>query len=126
MRHTIFLTPADRAAIDNEVCELLPHAPLWLAVDEHDHPLGFMLMEESHVDGLFVDPPQHGKGIGRALIDHALRQLSVITADVNEQNSQAIGFYQRMGFQCIGRSQTDDRRAYPLIHLRKCLGADQE
>lgn len=31
-----------------------------------------------------------------------------LTADVNEQNSQAVGFYERLGFVRIGRSSTDE------------------
>lgn len=41
-----FLTPEDRLAIDEMVCGFLPHAPLWLAVDEHDDPLAFMLIDD--------------------------------------------------------------------------------
>jgi len=41
------------------------------------------------------------------------------TTDVNEQNSQAVGFYGKMGFKRTGRSPVDDQgRPYPLIHLR--------
>src|SRR2546427_9469119 len=33
-----FLSPDDRKAIDAEVVEFLPHAPVTVAVDEHDQP----------------------------------------------------------------------------------------
>lgn len=39
-----FLSPQDRAEIDEMVCGFLPNAPLWFAVDEQDHPLAFMLL----------------------------------------------------------------------------------
>ena len=39
--------------------------------------------------------------------------------NVNEQNLQAIGIYERLGFERCGRSAIDGQgRAYPLIHLR--------
>ena len=45
--------------------------------------------------------------------------LGAITTSVNEQNGQAVGFYERMGFVPVGRSERDDQgRPYPLIHLR--------
>jgi putative acetyltransferase len=37
---------------------------------------------------------------------------------VNEQNAQAVGFYEHLGFQRTGRSDKDSQgRPYPLIHL---------
>jgi len=42
-----------------------------------------------------------------------------LSTDVNVQNSQAVGFYERMGFVEIERSEVDSQgRPYPLIHLR--------
>lgn len=62
-----------------------------------------------------VDPAYHGQRVGRRLVEHGL----ALTTDVNEQNPQALGFYQRLGFQPSGRSERDGQgRAYPLIHLR--------
>lgn len=114
-----FLTPADRAAIDEEVQRFLPSAPLWLAVDNDDLPVGFMLLDGSHMEALFIDPAYHGQGVGRQLVEHGLRLSPALTTDVNEQNPQALGFYQRLGFQPSGRSERDGQgRAYPLIHLR--------
>ncbi|TWB34743.1 putative acetyltransferase [Nitrospirillum viridazoti] len=114
-----FLTPADRAAIDAEVADFLPTAPLWLAVDAADRPIGFMLLNGAHMEALFVDPSHRGTGVGRRLVAHALTLHPVLTTDVNEQNGQAVGFYERLGFHPTGRSALDGQgRSYPLIHLR--------
>lgn len=114
-----FLTPADRAAIEAEVRGFLPAAPLWLAVDENDRPIAFMLLDGSSMEALFIDPSWRGKGVGKSLVDHAIALHGGITTEVNEQNDQAVGFYRRMGFVPTGRSERDGQgRAYPLIHLR--------
>ncbi|HBG89101.1 MAG TPA: acetyltransferase [Stenotrophomonas sp.] len=114
-----FLSAEDRRAIDTEVVGFLPQAPLLLAVDAEDRPLGFMLLDCSHMEALFIDPEVHGQGIGRQLVEHALAQHSTLTTDVNAQNAQALGFYLRMGFVETGRSEVDSQgRPYPLIHLR--------
>lgn len=115
-----FLDPADRIAIGDEVAAFLPHAPLWVAADPaDDRPLGFMLLDAAHMEALFIDPDWRGRGIGRALVAHALSLRSAITTDVNAQNVQAVGFYERQGFVPTGRSETDGQgRPYPLIHLR--------
>lgn len=113
-----FLSIEDRIAIDKEVCGFLPQAPLWLVVDQDDHPLAFMLIDGGHMEALFVDPAFHGQGIGAALVRHGLTLHPYMTTDVNEQNDQAIGFYERMAFSRTGRSPLDGQgRPYPLIHL---------
>lgn len=113
-----FLSSEDRLAIDEEVCGFLPQAALWLAVDRDDRPLGFMLIESGHMEALFADPANHGIGIGAGLVRHGLTLHPAMTTDVNEQNVQAIGFYERMGFYRTGRSPVDGQgRPYPLIHL---------
>ena len=114
-----FLSAEDRAAIEAEVRGFLPSAPLWLAVDGADRPVGFMLLDGTSMEALFIDPAHRGAGVGRALVAHALDRHPVLTTDVNEQNGQAVGFYERLGFVPTGRSERDGQgRAYPLIHLR--------
>ncbi len=114
-----FLSAEDRKAIDDEVCGFLPHAPMTVAVDEDDKPCGFMLIDGTHMEALFIDPDARGCGIGRQLLQHGLSLHGALTTDVNVQNAQAVGFYQRMGFVETGRSEKDSQgRPYPLIHLR--------
>ncbi len=114
-----FLSDEDRkffAAIVRD--QYLPAMPFTVAVDEEDRPVAFLGMTEAKIDSLFVAPDRHGEGIGRRLIEHARQQHGALTVDVNEQNDGAVGFYERMGFRRIGRSETDDSgRPYPLLHL---------
>jgi putative acetyltransferase len=53
------------------------------------------------------------------LIRHAVDELHATELHVNEQNDQALGFYLRMGFEVIGRSDLDGMgKPYPLLHMR--------
>lgn len=114
-----FLTRDDRIAIDREVRDFLPQMPLWLAVDESDRAVAFMGLTDATMEALFVHPAHRGKGIGRALVHHALALQPVLTTSVNAQNKQAIGFYENLKFVQVGRSETDEQgRSYPLLHLR--------
>lgn len=116
-----FLSSADREAIESDLRDFLPDAPLWVAVTSQDQPIAFMLLSEHHLEALFVDPDARGSGVGRFLVSHALTLIPKLTTDVNEQNHQAVGFYKRLGFDVTGRSPTDDRgRPYPLLHLSYC------
>jgi putative acetyltransferase len=115
-----FLSPEDRQEIEAMVAGFLPRAPLWVAVDDADRATGFMLLDDGHMEALFIDPAHRGAGIGRALVEHGLRLQPDLSTDVNAQNEQAVGFYLRLGFRATGRSETDDQgRPYPLIHLRR-------
>jgi putative acetyltransferase len=118
-----FLSPQDRRAIDAEVVAFLPGAPLDLAVDENNRVTGFMLLDGGHMEALFIDPDHRGRGIGRSLVEEAIRRHPHLSTDVNEQNIQAVGFYERLGFERHGRSALDGQgRPYPLIHLRYAAG----
>ncbi len=98
--------------------EMLPSGSFWVAVDEADRPLAFLELQGPKVEALFVDPLHHGRGIGRALMEHARGLSSVLELDANEE-SGAVGFYRGLGFREVGRSPTDGLgRPYPLIHMR--------
>ena len=116
-----FLSPEHRAEIDGIVAkQFLPNADLWLATDDGDRPMGFMVMDGSQIEALFVDPAVHGNGYGSLLVDHAQSLAPALTVDANEQAINALAFYLSRGFRVIGRSPTDDQgRPYPLVHLAR-------
>ena len=68
---------------------------------------------------LFIHPVSRGEGIGKALTEFAIHELHANSVDVNEQNKQAIGFYNHLGFVETGRSETDGLgKPFPLIHMQ--------
>ena len=67
---------------------------------------------------LFVAPGARGKGFGRQLVNYVTRHCGVRRVDVNEQNPQAAGFYERMGFRTAGRDAgRPPGRPYPILHM---------
>ncbi len=82
--------------------------------------VGFIGLSEDSVEMLFVDNDSRGKGIGKSLIQFALNEYGISKVDVNEQNTQAVGFYERMGFLVSSRSDTDSEwKPYPILHMSK-------
>ena len=116
-----FLTAQDRAEIDAMVAEqFLPNAELWLATGDDERPIGFLVMDGTEIDALFVDPAFHGQGYGTFLLDQALALSPNATVDASEQATNALPFYLSRGFRIVGRSETDGQgRPYPLIHLAR-------
>ncbi|MBS4100855.1 acetyltransferase [Tsukamurella paurometabola] len=113
-----FLAEADRDAIEARLAsDYFPQVRLTVA--EVDGAVaGFAGTVGDDLAMLFVHDDARGRGVGRALVDHAVRELGVRTVDVNEQNAQAVGFYAHSGFVVTGRSATDgEGRPYPLLHL---------
>lgn len=115
-----FLTARDRQEIEKEVVSFFSETPVWVATQQDDQPVGFMFLHDGHLEALFVDASARGLGVGKRLISHALALHPHLSVDVNEQNQQAVGFYQHLGFQVSGRSDRDNQgRPYPLLHLSK-------
>ena len=78
---------------------------------------GFVGVEDSKLEMLFIHPSSQGKGYGSALVEHAKSVLGATLVDVNEGNVDAIQFYESLGAKLMGRSETDDYgNPYPLLH----------
>ena len=114
-----FLQESDIEALLPQLRDIyLPAVELWVAVNTEDNPTGFIGLNENHVEMLFIEPDLRGKGIGRALLNHARSSRNQMSVDVNEQNPEAVGFYLHYGFVQTGRSPLDgEGRPFPLLHL---------
>ncbi len=87
--------------------------------DSNDKILAFIGVADSKIEMLFVNPDYIGQKIGRKLTKYAIENLGASKVDVNEQNPDAIGFYQQMGFIQSGRSVLDGQgNPFPLIHMK--------
>ena len=81
--------------------------------------VGFIGTSPDNIEMLFIEPTFRGQGIGKALTQFVIENLNIQKVDVNEQNPQAIAFYQKLGFKVISRSELDGQgKAYPLLHLK--------
>ena len=57
-------------------------------------------------------------GIGRRLLEYGAEHYGIREVTVNEQNPQAAGFYERLGFRTSGRDATDPSgKPYPILHM---------
>lgn len=98
---------------------------LVVARNDSGDPVAFMGVEDGHLEMLFVAPQERGKGLGRQLIELGIDRYSVRSLAVNEQNPQAAGFYEHMGFRVYKRTELDEQgNPYPLLYMRLPDAAD--
>lgn len=115
-----FLTQEDKDRLYPLVLDALKNVPfLFAAKNEQGKLLGFMGIEGHKVEMLFIHPQAQKKGLGRQFLDHAIHAYKIQYVDVNEQNPEALAFYQKMGFIQFSRSEYDDLgNHFPLLHLK--------
>lgn len=98
--------------------QYLPMVELFCTKNQQGVISGFIGLSEHKVEMLFIDPDYRRQGLGKALLSYAVEQRRVTEVDVNEQNPQAVDFYQKFGFTVTGRSELDGMgKPYPLLHL---------
>lgn len=95
------------------------HQVLLYKYVQNEQIVGFIGTSNDNIEMLFIEPAFRGEGIGRVLTNFAVTELKIEKVDVNEQNLQAIGFYEKLGFKVIGRSKIDGQgKPYPILHLK--------
>jgi putative acetyltransferase len=102
--------------IDKEIFNLVS---LTCARNETNEILGFLGVFENKIEMLFIDSKFFGQGIGKKLLLHAIENLNANKVDVNEQNEQAVKFYEHFGFKTISRSELDGQgNPFPILHMQ--------
>ena len=120
--HT-FLSEAEIAEIKPFVPQALAGVETLVVAEKDDAPVGFMGVEGGRLEMLFLDPGARGQGLGRQLLEHGIEHLGVGELTVNEQNPQAVGFYEHLGFSTYRRTELDEEgRPYPLLYMRLLIG----
>jgi len=85
---------------------------------ENNVTKGFAAVSEDSLEMLFIHDDDRGKGLGKKLYEFMKEKTDIKKVDVNEQNFQAIGFYEKLGFKPVGRSEKDcSEKDYPIIHM---------
>ena len=81
--------------------------------------VAFMGVENVRLEMLFLAPEEIGKGSGRKLVQYGLELYGVREVTVNEQNPDAVGFYEHLGFATYKRTDLDEEgNPYPLLYMR--------
>ena len=86
---------------------------------DRDEPVAFMGTEKGRLEMLFLSASERGKGIGTRLLQYGVQNYGIREVTVNEQNPQAVGFYEHFGFQTYKRTDLDEQGdPYPLLNMK--------
>ena len=91
---------------------------LIVETDKTENPIAFMGIYKNKLEILFISPAHMKTGLGRKLIEEAIENYSVNELVVNEQNPQAKGFYEHLGFRVYKRNPIDEQgNQYPILFM---------
>ncbi len=102
-----FLTEAYVAQVERDIRDIyMPNAETYV-VEVDGYVVGFIALLENEIGGLFLDPSKHGKGYGRAMVDHAVALKGPLRVNVFRDNELGRSFYERYGFQFVADEPHD-------------------
>ena len=116
----LFLSSKEIENIKEYVPQALKEVSHLIIVEnDNNTPIAFMGIEDTKLEMLFVKNNERGKGIGKKLLNYGISNYNVSELVVNEQNPNAKGFYEHLGFEEYKRSETDEQgNPYPILHMR--------
>ncbi len=80
---------------------------------------GFIALHDQKVEMLFVHPNYIGKKVGFQLMQFATTEHRANQVDVNDQNTTAKHFYEKLGFKTFAINPKDDMgKDYPIAKMK--------
>lgn len=115
-----FLSGPEIEKIQTYVPQALEHVKhLIVAERQTGQPVAFVGTENGRLEMLFLAPEERGQGTGRKLLQYGIAHYGIHELTVNEQNPQAVGFYEHMGFETYKRTAYDEEgNPYPLLYMK--------
>ncbi len=104
----------DEPAPPAELERVAAHGRGWVAVDEHDEPIGYVVVDRVddavHIEQLSVHPEHQGHGLGRALVDRAAiwgqdHGVSALTLTTFAEVPWNRPWYERRGYRVLAEDE---------------------
>ena len=87
----------------NYVKDILPNSEIYMYILK-EKIVGFIGLNNNHIEGIFVDTNSQCNGIGSALLNKAKENRNNLTLTVYQKNINAIDFYIKNGFTIVGEN----------------------
>ena len=101
------------------------HRTFVASLDGEGEVIGICQLQEGErgamLETVWVDPRHHGRGIGRALVEHALSEAQGLIAVVSDPNAEE--FYVKLGARRVGKVNAPmpgaPERTLPLLEFER-------
>ncbi len=114
-----FLKEEDIRFFKSQIANYIHKVEAFCIKNTDNNIVGFIGIADKNIEMLFIHPSERGKGLGKKFLHFAFDQFDANKVDVNEQNEQALFFYQKMGFTIVCRDELDGSgKPYPILHLK--------
>ena len=116
----LFLSNKDIQNIKKYVPQALKEVQHLIIIEnENNIPIGFMGKENTKLEMLFIKNNERGKVVGKQLLTYGIENYNVNELTVNEQNPNAKGFYEHLGFKVYKRTELDEQgNHFPILYMR--------
>ncbi len=116
----LFLSSEEIENIKKYVPQALKEVSHLIVIEnENNVPIAFMGIENTKLEMLFIRNSERGKGLGKQLLNYGIENYNVNELAVNEQNPNAKGFYEYMGFKTYKRTELDEQgNPYPILYMK--------
>ncbi|MDD7395066.1 MAG: GNAT family N-acetyltransferase [Acholeplasmatales bacterium] len=116
--HT-FLSKVEIKNIKQYVPKLLQEVPHLIVVKSGNELMAFMGVNNQKIEMLFVKSKMRNQGIGKSLINYGINNFQINEVTVNEDNNQAVSFYEHLGFKVFKRTNLDEQgNPYPILYMK--------
>lgn len=111
-----FFSETNIREIKKYVFQAIEEIPILVVAVDNKETLAFMGIAEDKLEMLFITAQRRGQGIGRNLLEIGINDYEITEVCVNEQNPQALAFYEYMGFTIYRRSELDEQgNPFPIL-----------
>ncbi len=115
-----FFSETNIREIKKYVFQAIEEIPILEVAVDNKETLAFMGIAEDKLEMLFITAQRRGQGIGRNLLEIGINDYEITEVCVNEQNPQALAFYEYMGFTIYRRSELDEQgNPFPILFLHR-------
>ena len=118
----LFLSEEEIISIKKYVPQALEGVSHLVIIEDEDNmPIAFIGIENQKLEMLFIKDSERGKGIGigKRSLKYGIENYNVNELVVDEQNPNAKGFYEYMGFKTYKREELDEQgNPYPILYMK--------
>ena len=116
----LFLSSKEIENIKEYVPQAILQIPHLVIIENNKGiPIAFMGTKDQKIEMLFVNDKERNKGLGKQLVSYGIINYNIKEVTVNEQDNDAKGFYEHIGFKVYKKEELDEQgNHYPILYMK--------